>query len=132
MTGPLTVACVVSGVLLGALLFGWWLARKLKSVRTRRRADRQHARLVAEARSEWTLKGEYKKECEWIIEGAPNQRAGWTVLFAEENSLGERRVRVIHKPKGWNVDGMHIYAQLKAWEAQAEARSLPRADRVPA
>jgi len=106
--------------------------RKVTAMRAARKADAAYRALVKEARCEWVLKQDYKIECEWLHDGKPSTPAGWVILFAEENSLGERRVRVIHKPDSWRVDGMKRYAELKAWQAAAQPRLLPRPDRVPA
>lgn len=98
--------------------FVQWLAE--------RRARKQHAALIVEARRDWRVTQTYRVKCVW----SSDRLAGFYVLSAEENGIGERRVRIIDRPPPpWEQSQpplAQIWAELKEWEARAQSKSIPR------
>lgn len=98
--------------------FAQWLAG--------RRARKQHADLVAEAKKDWRVVRTYRLKCVYSNDGL----AGFYVLSADENGLGERRITIIDRPPPpWDQirnPNNQLWAELKEWEARAQRKSIPR------
>lgn len=90
------------------------------------RARRQHRRLVEEARRDWRVVAQKRDDFRRID---TNLFAASLAYVAEENGVGERRIRIVAPQDKYMASALaeksDSFANWKLWEAKAQRKSIP-------